>query len=70
MIKQVKDKTELELINSSISYTESFLHKLNLEKQLLDKFIKSLNKKRGKMLKYRWKKWHIPPFNEDSREDV
>lgn len=53
--------TELQLINSIISYTESFIHKLIKQRKVIDDSIEKLSRQRDAKLKYRHEKWGIEP---------
>lgn len=53
--------TELQLIDSIISYTETFIRKLKKQRKAIDDSIEKLSQQREAKLKYRYEKWGINP---------
>lgn len=54
------DKNQLELTNVIINYTDTFINKLKLQRDMIDKTIIKLTKQKQLKLQHRFDKWGIP----------
>ena len=60
------DKNQLELTNVIINYTDTFINKLKLQRDMIDKTIIKLTKQKQLKLQHRLDEWGIPvsdPFD-------